>query len=270
MFDPAAWAALSQPERDAAYNNMAAVPDSEARLARWAERSAALRARMPSELDIPYGDKPRNRIDLFRCGAPAAPLLVFIHGGWWRRNSKEVFACMAEGPLALGLDVATIGYTLAPEASLTTIAAEIRAALDRIAAHQAELGKPPGVVLSGWSAGGHLTALSLDHASVRVGLAISGAFDLAPIAGTSINDALSLTADEIATLSPQRLPRSGKPLVAAYGEAELPEMVRQSLDFISSGHAEALPLAGHDHFSILDELTEAEGALAQACARLAA
>jgi acetyl esterase/lipase len=264
------WASLAQAERDAAYNNMAAVPDSGARLQRWAERSAKLRASPCCEPDIAYGDSLRNRIDLFRCGVASAPLLVFIHGGWWRRNSKEVFACMAEGPLALGLDVATIGYTLAPEAGLSRIAAEIDAALDRIARAQAARGGPDGCVLSGWSAGGHLTALALRHPFVRAGLAISGVFDLAPIADTDINTALRLTPSEIAELSPIRLPRPDKPLIVAYGEAELPEMQRQSTDFIASGRAEPMPLPGKDHFSILDALQEPDGALARACVRLAA
>ncbi len=78
--------------------------------------------------------------------------MVFIHGGWWQRNSRQVFSCMAEGPLACGIDVALVGYTLAPEASLTEIGAEIAAALDWLAARE-----PVGsCVLSGWSAGGHL------------------------------------------------------------------------------------------------------------------
>ena len=66
---------------------------------------------------VPYGPRPRNRFDVFRSGATSAPLLVFIHGGWWQRNSKEVFSCVATGPMAHGVDVALVGYTLAPEVS---------------------------------------------------------------------------------------------------------------------------------------------------------
>ncbi len=116
MSDDEAWRGWTQATLDAAYNNMAAVSDSQARLDDWSARSAALRAQQPSELEIPYGDGPRQRFDVFRSGIAGAPMLAFIHGGWWQRNSKEVFSCMAEGPMAAGFDVALVGYTLAPEA----------------------------------------------------------------------------------------------------------------------------------------------------------
>ena len=91
--------------------------------------SATLRADRATELDVPYGPLPRNRIDLFPAARPDAPLLVFIHGGYWQRNAKEDFACMAAGPLARGMAVALPGYTLTPEASLTAIVDEVGAAL---------------------------------------------------------------------------------------------------------------------------------------------
>src|SRR5262249_35641255 len=99
------WRGMTRAQLDAAYNNSAAVRNSAEKLAEWAARSANLRAKMGELLDLRYGPRERNRIDLFRCGQRAAPLLVFIHGGYWQRNSKEIFGCMAEGPLALGLDV---------------------------------------------------------------------------------------------------------------------------------------------------------------------
>ena len=80
--------------------------------------------------------------------------------------------------------MALVGYTLAPEASLTRIAAEIGAALDWLAAHGAAHGIRGPLILSGWSAGGLLTALHLGHPAVAEGLAISGVYDLAPIRQT--------------------------------------------------------------------------------------
>jgi pimeloyl-ACP methyl ester carboxylesterase len=264
MSDPV-WNGFTQAALDAAYNNMAAVADSAERLAGWSARSAALRARQPGELDIPYAEGPRNRFDLFRSGAAEAPLLVFIHGGWWQRNSKEVFSCMAEGPIAAGFDVAMIGYTLAPEARLTTIAAEIDAALDGLAAHQAARGSMNACILSGWSAGGHLTALALDHRFVRAGLSISGVFDLEPIRHSYINDKLRLDEREARALSPAWRPAPHKPLVLCHGLAELPELQRQSIEQ-AQRHASIrlLPLAGHDHFSILEELASPGGAIVEA------
>lgn len=262
MSDASVWNGFSRAELDAAYNNMEAVPDSAERLATWAARSAALRERQPAECGIAYGPGPRNQIDVFRCGRAGAPLLAFIHGGWWQRNSKEVFSCMAEGPLAAGFDVALIGYTLAPEARLSTIACEIDAALDLLAARQRAVGAACHFILSGWSAGGHLTALALEHPAVKASLSISGVFDLEPIRHSYINDKLMLDAAEARALSPALRPSPGKPLTLCFGLAELPELQRQSLDMARLHRgATLLPLSGRDHFSILEDLAQPGGVI---------
>lgn len=274
MSDLLVWGGFTQAALDAAYNNMAAVSDSAQWLAGWEERSALLRRRLPDELGLAYGAGERNRIDIFRCGRADAPLLAFIHGGWWQRNSKEIFSCMAEGPLAHGVDVALIGYTLAPEVGLTRIAAEIGAALDHLARHQARHGRAESCLLSGWSAGGHLTALRLDHAFVAAGLSISGVFDLEPIRQSYINDKLGLSAAEAQAMSPARRPPLGKPLTLAFGLNELPELQRQSEDFGLALLRRGMPcrllaLPGHDHFSILEELAQPNGLLAREAATAA-
>src|SRR5262245_65973239 len=81
---------------DAAYNNGAAVADSADWLVRWRELSAAVRASPRARLDIPYGSRPRARFDYFTSGASRAPLFVFIHGGYWQRNDKDMFAFLAD------------------------------------------------------------------------------------------------------------------------------------------------------------------------------
>ena len=102
MQNPADWGRLSRAERNAAYDNIAAVADSARLNAAREARSAAFRAAHPGKLDLPYGPAPRQRFDLFPAADPAAPCLVFIHGGYWQRNSREQFACLIEGPSARG------------------------------------------------------------------------------------------------------------------------------------------------------------------------
>lgn len=276
MRPEADWRTLDRAALSRAYDNTGAVADSAVRLADWAARSARLRAAPGHALDIPYGPGPRNRIDLFACGRRHAPLLAFIHGGYWQRNAKEGFACMAEGPLALGMDVALIGYTLAPEASLTRIADEIRAALGTLRAHDAAAGLGRRrLVVSGWSAGGHLAALALAWPEVDAALAVSGVFDLAPIARTTLDDALRLTPDEVEALSPIRtITERAAPLVVAHGARELPELQRQSRAYAEARAQRDLPtrlqaIAGADHFSILEALRAPGGTLARAAAELA-
>jgi acetyl esterase/lipase len=272
--DEIIWRGMTRAQLDAAYNNGAAVKNSADKIADWTARSAALRARPGALLDLAYGPRPRNRLDIFRCGVPNAPLLAYIHGGYWQRNSKEIFACLAEGPLARGFDVAMIGYTLAPDATLTAIVQEVRAAVGWLRANGAAHGVAGGkLVVSGWSAGGHLTAMALPDADA--GLAISGVFDITPCRLNYLNDALQMTVEEQLTLSPIRqLPARSGPLVVAYGTGELPELQRQSRDYHAARLAaqlpsELLPLEGHDHFSILEELADPDGQLTKALVRLA-
>jgi acetyl esterase/lipase len=97
----------------------------------------------------------REAWDLFPGRDPSAPVLAFIHGGYWQWNRRQDFACVAEGALAMGWGVALCGYTLAPEATLTRIVWQVHAALDWLSAHGAGHGMGGPVVLSGWSAGGH-------------------------------------------------------------------------------------------------------------------
>jgi acetyl esterase/lipase len=268
---PLVWNGFTRAALDAAYNNSAAVAKSADYIADWTRRSAATLARPGTVRDLRYGPRDRNRIDLLPSGARAAPLFAFIHGGYWQRNSKEMFACMAEGPLAAGIDVAMIGYTLAPEATLTQIVAEIRAAIAFIGREAPKHGIGAGpLVVSGWSAGGHLTATTLDLPEVDAGLSISGVFDVEPCRLNYLNDKLHMTADEAARMSPLRhIVPTQKPVTLAYGTAELPELQRQSCAYAQAvaaagAKARLLPLADHDHFSILEELGQAGGALVDA------
>jgi len=273
--EPIIWRGMTRAELDAAYNNSAAVKTSAAKLAAWTERSAALRAQFEDTLDLAYGPRPRNRIDLFRSGRPSAPLFAFIHGGYWQRNAKEIFACFAEGALARGFDVAMIGYTLAPEATLGEIVKETHAALAWLRRECPPRGIARGrLIVSGWSAGGHLAAMAAALAEVDATVAISGIFDIAPCRLNYLNAALNLTEDDVARLSPiLHLPRREVPQVVAYGTRELPELQRQSRDYAAAldgagRPAELLPVVGCDHFSILEELAHPAGRLVEALARL--
>lgn len=270
------WNNMTRAELDAAYDNTSAVADSGERREAWVTRSDAFRKRHADGLDLAYGPRPRNKIDLFRCGTARAPLFAFIHGGYWQRNAKETFACMAAGPLANGMDVAFIGYTLCPEATLPEIVDEIAAAVRWLRREGPHRGAGEGrLVVSGWSAGGHLTATTLAMDEVDAGLAISGIYDVEPCRLNYLNDRLNLTAEEAAKTSPLlHLPKKSAPVVLAYGTGELPELQRQSVAYHDARRAaglpsELLPLAGLNHFSIMDELEKHDGVLARAARALA-
>jgi acetyl esterase/lipase len=268
------WSAFTQAERDAAYNNNAAVADSAALIERRNAASAAFRRAHPAGLDVPYGSAPRQHFDLYPASSPAAPCLVFIHGGYWQRNTREDFACYAEGIMARGWSAALPSHTLAPDATLTQIVGEISGALDWLAATGQDHGLAAGpIIASGWSAGGHLAAMALAHPRVAAGLAISGLFELAPLRDTYLDEKLRLTGSEIETLSPLRLPPAAKPLAISYGTAELPALVADSREFhLYRSAAQApgplVPIAGADHFTILEELRRPDGKLVRAAIEL--
>ncbi len=265
----AGWGSLSAAERDAAYNNTAAVADVAALHAARAAASEITRARPDAMLDVPYGPGPRNVIDLFPAADPAAPCLIFLHGGYWQMNSKESFACLGDGPRAHGWAAALPGYTLAPAATLTQIVQEVGLALSFLAEHGAKHGIAGPLVVAGWSAGGHLAALALEHPNVAAGLAVSGLFELAPLRETYLNARLRLTDEEIATLSPLRRPAVPKPLAITYGTAELPALIHNSRAFHEHrmrglAPGALMPIEGRNHFTILRELQTPQGALTRA------
>jgi len=269
----AVWDSLAEAQRNAAYDNNAAVAGSAALVQARNAASAKYRQAHSGGLDIPYAPGARLGFDLYPAFAAQAPCLVFIHGGYWQRNSRELFAAFAEGLAEAGWSVAMPGYSLAPQARLTTIVQEIGAALDWLADHGPEHGVAGPVVLAGWSAGAQLAALHLGHRLVAAGLAISGVYDLRPLRDTALNDALKLSEEEVAMLSPLRLPPTAKPLAIVYGTAELPALVHDSRALHalrSAAHARGplLPIAGADHFSILEELRRPGGELVRAAQRL--
>ena len=268
------WGNLSQAARDEAYNNALAVPNSQALIRERNEKAAAFRAAHSGHPDLPYAEGERTKWDIFPASDSARPCLVFIHGGYWQMNRREDFSHLAAGIAAHGWSAALPGYSLAPQASLTQIVAELRAALDWLAEHGNAFGINGKFILSGWSAGGQLTTMLLDHPSITAGLAISGVFELGPLRDTYLNEKLALSDAEIANLSPLRLQPVQKPLAIAYGTAELPALVNDSRDLHAlraAAHAPGilLPVPHADHFTILDELEAPGGSITKALLDLA-
>lgn len=263
---------------DAAYNNSAAVglERRDRYLADWTERTRALMERVGVTRDLRYGGGERHRIDLFPAGAPGAPLFVFIHGGYWQMSDKENYGCVAAGPLAHGIAVALVEYTLSPAIRMDGIVAEVRRAIAFLRERASLLGLAPHLVVSGHSAGGHLAAMMIDEPGVTGVLPVSGLFDLEPIRLSYLNDKVGLDPDEARRNSPiHRIPSAAPPFIVACGGDELPELRRQSADYAAALRAKGLPadllvLQGHDHFSILEELASPEGRLTAAARRLVA
>jgi arylformamidase len=259
------WRKMSQQERDLGLNNGVAVAGSVEMVAGWEQRSGELRKRHPAYRELRYGPRERNRIDFLGVSG-RAPTLLFIHGGYWQNRAKEVFSIFAEGPMAHGINVALIGYTLAPDATLDDIVAEIHAGVDYLAGQLPDLGAAAeGIVVSGWSAGGHLTSMALSNPHVRAGMAISGIYDLEPIRHSYLNEKLKLDAAMSRRNSPM-IAATGplKPLSLVVGSAELLLLRKQTADFAGHRARCGLPVTyeeipGADHFTIMHEMGSPTG-----------
>jgi arylformamidase len=264
---------------EAEYNNSRRVPEAGSIFERWELASAAYREAAPAELDLRYGPGDRHRYDLFHAEGDA-PLVVYIHGGYWQGGDRKLYSFLAEGLNANGLTLAVPSYSLCPSVSVLDIVGELRAFLTvlwkRTRAH-------PLVV--GHSAGGHLTAAmvatdwrdvpDVPDDLVRGGIAISGIFDLQPLVSTSINEALGLDLEMARDASPSSWPPpEGRALTAAVGAAESSEFLRQSREIVESWGAagvetDYLEAPGTNHFTIVDELTQPESPLFKSVSAMA-
>jgi arylformamidase len=247
------------------YNNRARVPENPALMAGWARDAAAYRAEHAPR-QIAYGRGPRNTIDLFS-GDGQGPLVVFIHGGYWQALDGSSFSHCARGLNAHGIDVAVPSYDLCPQVTVDTIIRQMRTASRALG----ELGRP--LVISGHSAGGHLAACllatdwpaqdaSLPKDLVIAAYAISGLFDLLPLVGTSINNALGLDNATARSASPLfwQAPVRGS-LDAVVGEKESAEYHRQSRTVTEAWAAATLPtrygiIADANHFTAIAPLAD--------------
>lgn len=268
------WRKLTQEQLDLGFNNTLHVPQTPSIVAEWDRLSADMRSRYPQSLDLRYGARERNRIDFLKA-RDGGPTLVFIHGGYWQTRAKENFTFCAAGPLIHGINVALIGYTLAPDVTLGQIVDEVRTGIDYLATELPALGGDPNrMIVSGWSAGGHLSSMSLGHPHIKAGLLISGIYDLEPIRYSYLNAKLNLDDETIQRNSPMR--NSGgvnKPLVIVAGSGELPLLRKQSADYAGHRASYGLPVTyeeipGANHFTMMDELASPSGRLTTLVRRL--
>jgi arylformamidase len=252
------------------YNNRALVPEHADYFARWEKDSQFVRETLPAHLDLAYGPHPRHRIDLFSAGKAARGTLIFIHGGYWRSLDKSMFSWLAASWAAAGVNVAMPSYRLAPEARIDDIVDDIIEAANWLAANGARYGVPcDRLVVSGHSAGGHLTAalfaaprerLRFDPARIAGGVPFSGIFDFEPMLQFGFNADFKLDAAAARRLTLlDKKPTVGAKLVVAAGAGESSEFQRQSRAFAdawSPQSAPALLLPGLNHFSIVDSFAE--------------
>lgn len=254
------------------YNNRLRVPDHADYFARWAAESARVRTALPCQIDVPYGNGAGETLDVFAAPRPGAPVVVFIHGGYWKSMDKSQHAFVVPALRALGAMVVLPNHALAPRVTVPDITLQLlRAVVWSWRNARRHGGDPRRLVVIGHSAGGQLAAMMLACAwkvfdpglpprLVRGALGISGLYDLEPLMHTpSLQEALRLTPQQVWQASPARLPAPGHGVfLSVAGGAESGEFLRQNRLIQQAWGRAQVPVAtvlpALNHFSVLDAL----------------
>lgn len=270
---------------DREYNARASIPDAQRILATWAERGAATRRQRAGLLDLPYGEAAAERLDVFPTRREGAPLLVYIHGGYWRALDKSDFSWVAPPFVDHGIAVAVVNYGLAPATPIEEIVRQMLRALAWLYRKADDLQfDPQRICVSGHSAGGHLAAMmlaalwsryadDLPENLVKGALAVSGVFDLEPLVHAPfVNVDLQLDAERAAALSPARmLPATRAPMYTAVGGNESAEFKRQTALIAKRWPRNVVrdvPMTGFNHLTVAEELANPASPLFDAALEL--
>lgn len=270
------------------YNNLRRVPDHGDYFARWAAESALVRRSLPCQLDLRYGDTAGETLDAFPAKRPRSPIVVFIHGGYWKAMDKSQHSFVVPALRDLGAAVVVPNYALAPKVGIPDITLQMVRAVAWSWRHARTLGGDARrIVVMGHSAGGQLAAMMLACAwnrfepalpprLVRAALGISGLYDLQPLLHTpSLQEVLRLTPRQVQAASPARLPAPAHGrLISAVGGDESSEYLRLNRLIQQAWGRERVPVAavlpGLNHFSILDALVTPRSRLHRLAASLLA
>lgn len=262
---------------DRMYNNRLRVPGHAAHFTRWAADSQSSRERLPCQLNLAYGSGTGETLDIFPAAKSTTghkvPVLVFIHGGYWRSLDKADHSFIAPAFTQVGACVVVPNYALCPAISIPDIVQQMVAALAWTWRHVADFGgDPENITVIGHSAGGHLAAMllttdwtaqapDLPPGLVKNAMSISGLYDLEPVRQTPFLGELRLTPEQVLQASPVLLPRpvQGR-LYSVAGGDESEEFLRQNQLIRQAWGAESVPvcesLSGLNHFSVLDALVQ--------------
>lgn len=267
----------NQAEVDAQYNLGAQLCDPQAVFDAYRAQSATARKELRCHLDVRYGPTLDEHLDVFPATQKHAPILYFIHGGYWRAFSQRDFDFVAAGFVPHGVTVVLGNYSLCPKVTIAEITRQNRAAIAWLREHGSRYNGDPGNIwVMGHSAGAQQTAMllctdwrgeyGLPQNVVRGGFALSGVYDLEPLRHSYLQPVLQLDYALIQGQSPlYNVPHRAPPLHVHVGAREPAEFLRQSREiqraWKAAGNAATLMVRrGEDHFTIINDLARPRSA----------
>jgi arylformamidase len=268
----------SQEQIDLEYDVEASVPDFMIYANLFGGESEKVRQDMDCMLDVRFGPSLDETLDIFPAADPDAPILVFVHGGYWRMLTSKEFSFVARAPVSRGYTVIVTNYSLCPKVSIDEITRQSRAALAWLRTTDLRFnGNRNRIFVSGHSAGGQQTAellgtdwkgeYGLDADIIKGGISISGLFDLRPLRYSFVQPKLLLTHDTIERQSPLfHLPKIAPPLLVSVGGDESSEFRRQSSDYYAAWRGAGLSgeyfeQATKNHFTAIEGFLDPNSAL---------
>jgi arylformamidase len=278
-----AYKEFRQDELEYQYNPRVSVPEYPELAKIRAAQARKVRESAKSWLDISYGNSPRERLDIYAAEKPGGPVLVYIHGGYWRSGSKEDNCNFVPTFTQRGATVVLVEYDLCPQVTVTDIVRQTRASVAWVYKNIARYGGDPSKLFtSGHSAGGHLVAMALAYDWEKDGLprdlikgtvVTSGVYDLEMVRKISVQEEVRMT-PEIARLNSPLLhpPLVKCPLVVAVGADEPKGWQQISEDYFafckqSGMNVEYLVEPGANHYTMSEHLLDDHRPLTQAMIR---
>jgi arylformamidase len=272
-----------QDELEYQYNPRVSVPEYPELAQLRAAQSRKVRGSVKSWLDVAYGGSPRELLDIYAADKAGGPVLVYIHGGYWRTGSKEDNCNFVPTFTERGATVVLVEYDLCPNVTVTDIVRQTRAAIGWTYKNIVRYGgNPSGLFVAGHSAGGHLTAMALAHDWAKDSLpndlikgaaATSGVYDLEMVMKISVQEQVRMT-PEVAKQNNPLLhpPRVKCPLIIAVGGTEPKGWQQMSEDYFkfcqSNGvNATYLVEPEANHYTMTEHLLDDGRPITQAMLR---
>jgi arylformamidase len=276
----AAYKSFQQDELEYQYNPRVSVPEFPELARVRSAQARKVRESAKSWLNIPYGSSPRETLDIYAADKAGGPVLVYIHGGYWRSGTKEDNANFVPAFTQRGATVVLVEYDLCPNVTVSDIVRQTRASIAWTYSNVVRYGGDPSkFYISGHSAGGHLTAMALAHHWEKAGLpkdfikgavAMSGVHDPDMVMHIGANQEIRMTPEIAKQNSPfVNPPQVNCPLLVAVGGVEPEGWKQMSKDYFEfckqrGLKADYLEVPGANHYTMSEHLGNPASPLAQA------